>query len=241
MNQRHRSNSARRRWLEQLLAAAALGIVPLPAAIRQVLASGQVPGSRGIVRLEGRVTVNGVPAQPGTPVKAGDRVVTGPGSTAVFVIGRDAFLIREKSQLEIAGVELAVSALRMVTGKLLSVFGTGARGIQTATATIGIRGTGIYVESDADKSYVCTCYGTVDLQATGMPEVRETVVTRHHDAPRYIWGMGSGKLIKEMMEAAPVINHTDEELIMLEALVGRVPPFVGKEGEYGYGPPPGGR
>jgi hypothetical protein len=29
-----------------------------------------------------------------------------------------------------------------------------------------------------------------------------------------------------------VINHTDAELIMLEALVGRVPPFAGS-GSYG--------
>jgi hypothetical protein len=28
-----------------------------------------------------------------------------------------------------------------------------------------------------------------------------------------------------MMEAAPVINHTDAELYMIEGLVGRAPPF----------------
>ena len=29
-----------------------------------------------------------------------------------------------------------------------------------------------------------------------------------------------------MIEAAPVINHTDTELILLESLVGRKPPFT---------------
>jgi len=29
-----------------------------------------------------------------------------------------------------------------------------------------------------------------------------------------------------VIERAPVINHKDEELILLESLVGRVPPFV---------------
>jgi hypothetical protein len=29
-----------------------------------------------------------------------------------------------------------------------------------------------------------------------------------------------------MMVTAPVINHTDAELVMLEALVGRKPPFL---------------
>jgi hypothetical protein len=29
-----------------------------------------------------------------------------------------------------------------------------------------------------------------------------------------------------MIEKAPVVNHTDEELIMLESLVGRTVPFA---------------
>ena len=33
-------------------------------------------------------------------------------------------------------------------------------------------------------------------------------------------------LTKEKIENAPVINHTDKELIMLEKLVGRIPPFA---------------
>jgi hypothetical protein len=30
-----------------------------------------------------------------------------------------------------------------------------------------------------------------------------------------------------MVMAAPVLNHTDAELILLESLVGRQPPFIG--------------
>ena len=33
------------------------------------------------------------------------------------------------------------------------------------------------------------------------------------------------------VEPGPFLNHTDAELIMLEALVGREPPFV-KDGQY---------
>ncbi len=231
MGQRRRFDDQRRKWLQRLLAGGAFGVVPVPVIIRQVLAAGQMSGDGGIVRLEGRVSVNGAPARKGTPVKAGDAVVTASGGSAVFVVGKDAFLIREKSRLEIVGAGLAVTALRMLSGKLLSVFGAGGRRIHTATATIGIRGTGIYVESEPELSYICTCYGTADLQATAMPEARETVVTRHHDAPRYIHAHGDSPI--KMIEQAPVVNHTDQELIMLEALVDRVPPFVGKEGEYG--------
>jgi ribosomal 50S subunit-recycling heat shock protein len=48
------------------------------------------------------------------------------------------------------------------------------------------------------------------------------VRTRHHDEPRYIYRKG----MPRMMEKAPVVNHTDAELILLESLVGRKPPFT---------------
>ena len=32
----------------------------------------------------------------------------------------------------------------------------------------------------------------------------------------------------QMLMQAPVINHTDAELILLESLVGRQPPFIGR-------------
>ena len=55
--------------------------------------------------------------------------------------------------------------LRLLTGSLLSVFGergaNQALSVNTSTATIGIRGTGIYMEAEPDLTYLCTCYGTV--------------------------------------------------------------------------------
>ena len=53
------------------------------------------------------------------------------------------------------------------------------------------------------------------------PTAAETVRTKHHEQPRYIYGKG----MPRMLEAAPVINHTDAELQMLETLVGRKVPF----------------
>ena len=60
--------------------------------------------------------------------------------------------------------------------------------------------------------------------------VRETVRTTHHDAPRYIYAHAEMPI--KMIEPAPLINHTDAELIMLEALVGRRPPFFGSATHY---------
>ena len=209
----------RREWLQREL----LGGAAMPLLLRDALAAGKRPS--GMIEVQGEVLINGRPAKVGAVLKPGDSVATAPGSSAVFVLGRDAFLIREKSELLTAGGKVLAGALRLVTGKLLSVFGRGSRRIATSTATIGIRGTGIYIEAEAERTYVCTCYGLVDLQASNMPEVRETVSTTHHDAPRYIYAHGEMPI--KMIEPAPVINHTDAELIILEALVGRKPPFVG--------------
>ncbi len=95
--------------------------------------------------------------------------------------------------------------------------------MRTLTAVIGIRGTGVYLETDSEKTYVCTCYGTSNLQVKDAPEINETVTTLHHDQPRFIY---SGE---KRIDPAPVINHSDQELILLERLVGRVPPFVKQE------------
>ena len=59
------------------------------------------------------------------------------------------------------------------------------------------------------------------------PKARETVRTRHHEQPRYIMASGA----PQMVVPAPVLNHTDAELTMLESVVGRKPPFAAK-GKY---------
>ncbi len=143
----------------------------------------------------------------------------------LFVVGKDAFLIRENSQVLFSGKGLLVKGLRILTGKLLSVFQPGKKRIHTAMATIGIRGTAAYVESHDDHTYVCICYGAADLSSSSTGRLLETVKTTHHDSPRFIFPGDSGRLI----ETAPVVDHTNDELIMLESLVGRSPPFTGRQ------------
>ena len=164
--------------------------------------------------------INGKPAEPGTLVRPGDTIVLGSGALAAFVVGEDAFLMRGNSRAELMGSGLLVSALQLVTGKLLGVFGRGGeRRLVTATATIGIRGTGAYIEAEPRRTYFCLCYGTADVAAT-MGGARESYSTRHHDSPRYIYGDGR----KRAIVPASVANHTDSELILLESLAGRSPP-----------------
>jgi len=222
-----RVDALRRRWL--LRAAALGGVSAVTLAIQRALAAGERPVAPGLYRIEGQAAVNGRAAKPGQLIRPGDVVETGARGQAVFVVGRDAYLLRAGGRVETAGSDALVYVLRLATGKLLSVLGPGAKRIETRTATIGIRGTGIYVEAEPERTYVCTCYGTAELQSRDRPEVRETVTTRHHEQPRYIYG-GESMPVAQMMGKAPVINHTDAELIMLESLVGRKPPFVDSGG-----------
>lgn len=212
--------AGRRAWLRSAAAAAlaAAGMLRL----REALAAGVVPP--GVAQIKGDVRINGRPAERGQRVAPGDVIVTGKGAELVFVSERDAFLVRADSRVEFgsAVTQGAVRVLRVLTGKLLSVFESGTpREIRTGTATIGIRGTGIYVEVEARRTYACTCYGEAVLIPVDDPQEAETVRTTHHDQPRYVYGKGMPKMI----EAAPVINHFDSELYMLEGLVGRTPPF----------------
>jgi hypothetical protein len=212
---------SRRAWLARAAAggaALALGMVQL----RRALARGAV--ETGVARVRGDVRINGKPARVGMEVKPGDVITTGRDAELVVVVGTDAFLVRAQSRVELAGdaAQLIVSGLRLVTGALLSVFEPGKpKVIRTATATIGIRGTGVYVEMEGQRTYVCTCYGEAVLTPVDDPAAAETVRTAHHEQPRYIHPKG----MPRMIEAAPVVNHTDAELSMLEALVGRVTPF----------------
>ncbi|MBI1891741.1 MAG: hypothetical protein HYS18_13920 [Burkholderiales bacterium] len=178
---------------------------------------------KGITHMKGRVTVDGKPAALGQLIRAGQTVATGPDSEVVFVLGPDAFMLREKSELAIEG-KIVVSALRFITGKVLSVFGKGAKQLRTPTATIGIRGTACYIEAEAGSTYFCLCYGEAELIPSADPTAREIIRTQHHERPLAISNKSGGA----MMAKAPVINHTDAELIMLESLVGRKPPFYGK-------------
>jgi hypothetical protein len=229
------ASDERRRFLQRL---SALGLAGALGWEREALAQGE--RAPGVYRVRGTVRVNGKPAKRGLIVKPGDTVETGRGSQAVFVIGKDAFLLRASSRVETgfsaaaaqnAGTADNVFAdvLRLTTGKLLSVFSPGPRRIETATATIGIRGTGLYLEVEPRRTYACTCYGEVELQPRDRPEEKETVSTTHHEQPRYIYADGAMPP-GGMMQKAPVVNHTDAELILLESLVGRKPPFDGLGG-----------
>lgn len=223
----------RRRLLVQLLAVATWSSIPVGRAVADVF--GEMPArlhaDRSIYRIEGKVTVNGAPATLKTRIAAGDTVETGKKSEAIFVKGASAFMLRESSRLTFVQESNTVTnVLRLLTGKMLAVFGPdNPQQITTITASFGIRGTGVYAETDPEQTYFCTCYGVSDISANSDPESRKTVTSKHHDEPVYILAKAQvGKAIRK----APFINHTDQELMLIETLVGRTTPFVFPSGNY---------
>lgn len=217
----------RRDHLRKLLSCGALGLMPYHFAYAGWFSSSskKLADDKSIYTLRGDVTVNGLAADRSTRIRSGDRVRTGERSEIVFAVGGDSFLLHSNSEMEIAGFNFFVNNLRLLTGRLLSVFAKRKPGekldLGASTATIGIRGSGVYLEVEPELTYLCTCYGKVALVANDDPDDSEIITTTNHDAPRYI---ASSPTRGSRIRPAPVINHTNRELQLLEAIVGREVP-----------------
>ena len=227
--------SARRARLKQLAALGLLGPAGVSGLIQEALAKGDAPVVKGINSTSGNVTVNGNPAKAGAPVKPGDKVSTGNGSSAVLVIGKDGFLLRDSTTVTFQESKTksgVVERVLVTTGKILAVFAKRTEEsliIEVPHATVGIRGTGCYLEVHDTRTYFCLCYGEAAVNGVGMPQPK-ILKTTHHENP--VWLDDRGGIMK--VEKANFVNHNDDELIMLEKLNGRKPPFValGMTGRY---------
>lgn len=173
-----------------------------------------------VVELVGDVLLNGARLLSGQSVQTGDEIVSGPGSRLTFVLGNAAFHVRQNSRLRVErGNSLStVSGVRLLAGAVGSAFGSGSnRQIVTPTLTVGIRGTGVYTEvmaNEANRTYFCNCYGTVDLSTRGQQV--ESVSSYHQS----FWGEAQAREGR-FITPAPALNHTDEELEFLARLIGQ--------------------
>jgi len=192
---------------------AALGgtLLPLPASAQSRV---------GVIHeLSGDVTLNGFAATRRSALQAGLTIATGADGHARFTVGNDAFFLRPNSRMRLDAArpaEAFIDFLRLLTGALGATFERGMRrAILTPTSTIGIRGTGVYIEAAPDWTYACTCFGTTEVS----PPMNENflVSARHHEARLIRPGV---PIVRAAME-----RHTDEEMVALAALVGRANPF----------------
>jgi hypothetical protein len=207
----------RRRFLAGGAALAAGAVLPLPAAAQQAT----------IHELRGEVLINGRRATRTSRIASGDTLYTNRGAAIAFTLAGDAFFLREGSELRLeprTARDTLVGALRLLSGALGATFARGVeRRVVARTVTIGIRGTGVYVETAADETYACTCFGSTEMYSgdSGSMMERITVATGSHFARRIRRDAASGMRIVP----APFERHTNEEIARLEALAGRPDPF----------------
>lgn len=223
-------DESRRRFLIYLLSTGAFATMPGCASgpvIHQAMATpGEMPKGKSIFQYAGSIKVNGEPATLATLILPGDVVETEDDSEIIFVVDQDAFLLRSDSQIVIP-TNTVGGSYGLNRGKALSVFASKQTEIRTPTAVISIRGTGVYVESEPELSYVCTCYGVADLSPSDDPSITLTVEAEHHDDPRYI--LADPHAVNRITPA-PFKNHDDQELLLIETLVGRTTPYVVPQG-----------
>ena len=227
----------RRSLIRALLLGAGLTPIMLHT-LRTASGNSKVPVIPGFQEINGTVRLNAKPPTLHQQVMPGDVVSTGAKSSAIIIIGQHAYMMRENAEIEFYAEDFKQTpegdvsgVIKIISGAVLSVFGKTNTTILTPLASIGIRGTACYVDSAPDRTYACLCYGSAELSGSDGKHL-ETVSTTHHDSPRFIYPLGKGARI----EKAPVINHKDDELRLLEKLLNRRPLFdrFGKNGGGGY-------
>lgn len=171
-------------------------------------------------QLSGEAYLSGHRMARNTALQPGQTVDTGPDGELWFTVGDDAFLVRPNSRVRLeaspAGSPV-LNLLRLVSGGLAATFSPGRpRSLVTPTATIGIRGTGVYLEATPRWSYACTCFGTTQISSLQKAAAVE-VASRNHSARRID---RDGTVLE-----VPFERHTSEEIARLESLVGRPNPF----------------
>lgn len=172
--------------------------------------------------LVGRVLLNGRPMTRNSAIQPGQTITTEGDGHIWFTLAGDAFFLRPGSELRVSPSvrDSVIEALRLVTGALGATFRRGAeRSVLAQTVTIGIRGTGVYVQTAPDATYVCTCFGTTEL--SGLSGADTTRVSATHHSGRMIQ-RGDTRIRDAEMSLMP---HTDEEMSRLERLAGRPYPF----------------
>lgn len=231
----------RRQFLLYLAAGAAAAMLPANVLAAGPLLPAPLPAGRSVFRIKGHAWVNGQRVTPATRIGPNDTIKTSQHGELVFAVGNHAMLLRGGSHLVLhekkgssEGTSL-IGLLELFAGKLLSASRNKGMRINTPTTTIGVRGTGVYLETYPDKTLFCTCYGDVDVASSRDAASTTSVHATHHNRPLAIFEEApAGKCIHDIKDLVrpghkfTELKHTDAELMMIEALVGREPPFVSR-------------
>lgn len=152
-------------------------------------------------------------AEPGQRLRAGDIAVTATGSRAVLRLS-DSSLVKLGEATELAvqaldasrrdGQDQMTGKFRLITGvfRYATDYRSKAQGVnrnvslQTATATVGVRGTDFWAMSDAEHDAVCVFEGAVAVVRDG----RDTIALNQ---PGAFWVVFTGQPEKPAGQATP--------------------------------------
>ena len=174
MKYQNRQSKKTRRQFIQLTCASCASALLFP---KLLLAQGS---AKNLVHdFQGQLSVNQLPAKIGQEIKAGDMVVTGVNSKATIVFNGDAYHLKEKTNFTLPN-EQGTSA-NLVTGAVLAALTPGKpKKIQIGEKVLlAIRGTGVYIEVDEEKSNFCLCYGSANLSSS-KSDIDVTTDTKFH-------------------------------------------------------------
>lgn len=178
----------------------------------------QAAGGGTIYNLHGKVWINGQEADRHTPIHFGDKILTGTKSRITIELDGSVYRMTGRSRLTLPEGSKNI-ALHLLYGKLLAVFRHNShKTIYTSTAVLGVRGTGIYLNSEHDQTYLCTCYGDIDLTDRDNEKYQAHVHATHHNA--IVFDHDS----RQVKGNQPMLEHVDADLFELEALASRTPP-----------------
>jgi ferric-dicitrate binding protein FerR (iron transport regulator) len=144
--------------------------------------------------IRGEVTVNNTKAQPGSVVKAGDHLITGPQSLAIVRLDGGVTLRIEPSseiRLQLVNDKTQGNRIGVLRGSLISRLQRSAEEtqqpltIQTRQAAMGVRGTLFFVgiEEQKDEVWMCVQEGSVEVRG-------------REDSSRYMVKAGEGVVIR---------------------------------------------
>jgi len=179
--------------------------------------SNQTDDINETVEIVGDVTINGKKAKSDKKVNLGDFIETGSSSNVKFNVGKDAFMVKSNSKISIKGEQNGLKTLNVLTGGVVGVFKKGSKyNLKTHNMTAGVRGTGIYLESDSNSTYFCTCYGKTDVKSHS---------NKHKELHSVYHKMIVVDSNGTITPTKKMRNHNDDELRVLEKKMNRKPSF----------------
>jgi ferric-dicitrate binding protein FerR (iron transport regulator) len=171
--------------------------------------------------VEGEVSIDGKPAEPGQSPGLSFTVATGPAARCVIVfdggnalsVGQNALAAFDLLALT-PKVRLDKGGLTSVLKKLEKAAGKDGFIVESSSAVASVRGTSFCVWVDETSSYVCACNGSVHT-IDGKGSREEDLSASHHVA-RLFTTRPEGISV----EPAAMLHHSDESVQAVASAVG---------------------